>query len=156
DAADDVGAAAWTERDDDADGALRPVLCLRRRRQRQQPDGSHPQSRFAHIVFLSSAAPARWTIRAGLPSLAERPPFPAVDGRGRDREVAMTAAGAPKLDEILIQSEAMPWREKSLKGVHEKMLWRNEETGASIALIKFDQGAGIQQPHHHASNQFMF
>ena len=36
------------------------------------------------------------------------------------------------------------------------MLWRNEETGASIALIKFDKGAGIPQPHHHASNQFMF
>ena len=64
--------------------------------------------------------------------------------------------GAPGLEEILIQSEAMPWREKSLKGVHEKMLWRNEETGASIALIKFDKGAGIPQPHYHASNQFMF
>ena len=50
----------------------------------------------------------------------------------------------------------MAWREKSLKGVHEKMLWRNEETGASIALIKFDQGAGIPRPHYHASNQFMF
>ena len=50
----------------------------------------------------------------------------------------------------------MPWREKSLKGVHEKMLWRNEETGASIALIKFDKGAGIPQPHYHSSNQFMF
>ncbi|MBI3435346.1 MAG: cupin domain-containing protein [Proteobacteria bacterium] len=63
---------------------------------------------------------------------------------------------APKLEEILIQSEAMPWRAKSLKGIHEKMLWRNEETRASIALIKFDKGAGIPQPHSHASNQFMF
>ena len=62
----------------------------------------------------------------------------------------------PKLDEILIKADAMPWREKSLKGVHEKMLWRNDETGASIALIKFDKGAGIPQPHYHASNQFMF
>ena len=43
--------------------------------------------------------------------------------------------GAPKLEEILINSDAMPWREKSLKGVSEKMLWRNPETGASIALI---------------------
>jgi 2,4'-dihydroxyacetophenone dioxygenase len=50
----------------------------------------------------------------------------------------------------------MPWREKSLKGISEKMLWRNEETGASIALIKFDEGAGIPQPHYHAANQFMF
>ena len=68
----------------------------------------------------------------------------------------MLPEGTPRLDEILIQSEAVPWREKSLKGVHEKMLWRNEETGASIALIKFDKGAGIPQPHYHASNQFMF
>ena len=44
-------------------------------------------------------------------------------------------AGAPSLDEILLQTETMPWREKSLKGVSEKMLWRNEETGASIAMI---------------------
>ena len=35
------------------------------------------------------------------------------------------------------------------------MLWRNEETGASIAMIKFDKGAGIPAPHYHASNQFM-
>jgi quercetin dioxygenase-like cupin family protein len=63
--------------------------------------------------------------------------------------------GAPNLQEILIQSETMPWREKSLKGISEKMLWRNEETGASIALIKFDQGAGIPKPHYHSSNQFM-
>src|SRR5438105_1250355 len=62
----------------------------------------------------------------------------------------------PKLDEILIKADAMPWREKSLKGVHEKMLWRNDETGASIALIRFEKGAGIPQPHYHASNQFMF
>ena len=62
----------------------------------------------------------------------------------------------PKLDEILIKTDSVPWREKSLKGVHEKMLWRNDETGASIALIKFDKGAGIPQPHYHSSNQFMF
>jgi len=64
-------------------------------------------------------------------------------------------AGAPSLDEILVQTETMPWREKSLQGVSEKMLWRNEETGASIAMIKFDKGAGIPAPHYHASNQFM-
>ena len=73
-------------------------------------------------------------------------------------EVVMTKLpeGAPSLDEILIQSENVGWREKSLKGIHEKMLWRNDETGASIALIKFDKGAGIPQPHLHAANQFMF
>ena len=65
-------------------------------------------------------------------------------------------AGAPNLEEILIDTERVPWREKSLKGVSEKMLWRNEDTGASMALIKFAQGAGIPAPHYHASNQFMF
>jgi 2,4'-dihydroxyacetophenone dioxygenase len=64
--------------------------------------------------------------------------------------------GAPSLEEILIQSGTMEWREKSLKGISEKMLWRNDETGASIALIKFAKGSGIPQPHLHASNQFMF
>jgi 2,4'-dihydroxyacetophenone dioxygenase len=68
----------------------------------------------------------------------------------------MVPADAPKLEELLILSDSLPWREKSLKGISEKMLWRNEETGASIALIKFDKGAGIPQPHYHASNQFMF
>ena len=63
--------------------------------------------------------------------------------------------GAPKLEEILIDTEKMPWREKSLKGISEKMLWRNEETGASIALIRFAKGSGIPQPHYHSSNQFM-
>ena len=64
--------------------------------------------------------------------------------------------GAPSLEEILIQSNDMDWRAKSLKGVHEKMLWRDESTGASVALIKFDKGTGIPQPHLHASNQMMF
>ena len=63
--------------------------------------------------------------------------------------------GAPKLEEILVDTAKMPWREKSLKGISEKMLWRNEETGASIAMIRFATGAGIPQPHYHASNQFM-
>lgn len=67
----------------------------------------------------------------------------------------MLQENAPKLEELLIQSDSLPWRPKSLKGIHEKMLWRNEETGASIALIKFEKGAGIPQPHYHASNQFM-
>src|SRR3954470_13649565 len=68
----------------------------------------------------------------------------------------MIPADAPKLEELLIQSDNMPRREKSLKGISEKMLWRDEATGASIALIKFDKGAGIPQPHYHASNHVMF
>jgi quercetin dioxygenase-like cupin family protein len=68
----------------------------------------------------------------------------------------MLGQGMPRLDEVLLKSNELPWRAKSLKGVHEKMLWRNEQTGASIALIRFEKGAGIPEPHSHASNQFMF
>ena len=64
--------------------------------------------------------------------------------------------GMPSLDEILIQSNTMTWREKSLAGVSEKMLWHDESTGASIGLIKFSKGASIPKPHSHAANQFMF
>ena len=67
-----------------------------------------------------------------------------------------TAPAGPSLGEILIQTEDLPWREKSLPGVHEKMLFRNEETGASVALIRFDKGASIPIPHLHSSNQMMF
>ena len=60
------------------------------------------------------------------------------------------------LDEILLKSQDMSWRPKTLVGVHEKMLWRDETTGASIALIKFEKGVGIPVPHSHEANQFMF
>jgi quercetin dioxygenase-like cupin family protein len=65
-------------------------------------------------------------------------------------------AGAPPMEELLLNSETMSWRAKSLPGVHEKMLWRDAETGASIGLIRFDKGASIPTPHYHAANQFMF
>lgn len=70
--------------------------------------------------------------------------------------MSQTPTLPPNLQEILLQTESMPWRAKSLQGVHEKMLWRDEATGASIALIKFDKGASIPKPHSHASNQSMF
>ena len=64
--------------------------------------------------------------------------------------------GAPGLEEILLQSADMEWRPKSLPGLYEKMMWRNDGTGASIAMIKFEKGTSIPKPHSHASNQFMF
>jgi quercetin dioxygenase-like cupin family protein len=64
--------------------------------------------------------------------------------------------GMPSLTEILIHTTEVAWRAKSLNGIHEKMLWRDEATGASIALIRFDKGASIPTPHLHASNQFMY
>jgi 2,4'-dihydroxyacetophenone dioxygenase len=73
-----------------------------------------------------------------------------------DKKIVPMPAGAPAFEEILIQTVSMPWRETSLKGVHEKMLFRDADTGASVCLIKFDKGAGIPSPHSHASNQSMY
>ncbi len=69
---------------------------------------------------------------------------------------AVAMSGAPNIAELLIQTKDVPWRDKSLKGVSEKMLWRNETTSATIALIRFAKGSGIPAPHSHASNQFMY
>jgi 2,4'-dihydroxyacetophenone dioxygenase len=69
----------------------------------------------------------------------------------------MIVSDAPQsLDEMLVVTEELDWRPKSLAGVHEKVLWRDDSTGASIVLIRFEQGVGIPEPHVHASNQFMF
>ena len=58
--------------------------------------------------------------------------------------MTMLPQGAPNLDEILVQSESMLGRKSSLKGIHEKMLWRNDQTGASIALIKFERAPAFR------------
>jgi quercetin dioxygenase-like cupin family protein len=60
------------------------------------------------------------------------------------------------LRELLLQTEDLDWVEKSLAGLSHKMLWRDPETEASIALVRFEKGSGIPSEHKHASNQFMF
>ncbi|GAA0625894.1 cupin domain-containing protein [Kribbella sandramycini] len=60
------------------------------------------------------------------------------------------------LRELLLQTDDLEWVEKSLAGLSHKMLWRDPETEASIALVRFEKGAGIPSEHKHASNQFMF
>ena len=45
--------------------------------------------------------------------------------------------------EVLLQTEDLEWVEKSLAGLSHKMLWRDEETEASIALVRFEKGSGI-------------
>ena len=67
----------------------------------------------------------------------------------------MTSFNEP-LREVLVQTEDLEWVEKSLAGLSHKMLWRDPETEASIALVRFEQGSGIPSEHKHASNQFMF
>ena len=60
------------------------------------------------------------------------------------------------LQEVLINSGDLEWRGKSLQGLSEIRLWNNEDTGASISLVKFVKGSGIPDQHKHASNQFMY
>ena len=70
--------------------------------------------------------------------------------------VPLLQSGAMDVSEVLLATEEYPWRPKSLPGLFEKMLWRDDESGASIALIKFEKGCSIPAPHSHASNQFMY
>lgn len=58
--------------------------------------------------------------------------------------------------EVLIDTGSLEWEPKTFAGLSHKMLWRDEDSGASIALVRFEQGAGIPEPHVHASNQFMY
>jgi 2,4'-dihydroxyacetophenone dioxygenase len=67
----------------------------------------------------------------------------------------MTGFDEP-LREVLLQTEDLAWVEKSLAGLSHKMLWRDPETEASIALVRFEKGSGIPSEHKHGSNQFMF
>ncbi|WP_245431042.1 cupin domain-containing protein [Rhodoplanes roseus] len=69
---------------------------------------------------------------------------------------ALSADAMAAFKEILIQTGDLDWAAKSLAGLSQKMLWRNEETGASIGLVRFEKGAGVPEAHAHASNQFMF
>jgi quercetin dioxygenase-like cupin family protein len=63
---------------------------------------------------------------------------------------------AHRFREILVQTNDLEWVEKTLAGLTHKALWRNEDTGASISLVRFQAGSGIPSRHSHASNQFMF
>ena len=54
------------------------------------------------------------------------------------REQAATDdAGEPahRFREILVQTQDLQWVEKTLAGLTHKALWRNEDTGASIASV---------------------
>lgn len=75
------------------------------------------------------------------------------------REQIVTGDGGEALGrfrEILVHTADLDWVDKSLAGLSHRMLWHNDDTGASIALVRFRKGAGIPSRHSHASNQFMF
>lgn len=73
-------------------------------------------------------------------------------------QFALDDGGEPahRFREVLVETTKLAWVEKTLAGLTHKALWRNEDTGASISLVRFAQGAGIPSRHSHASNQFMF
>jgi len=67
-----------------------------------------------------------------------------------------TEDGMARFREVLLRTDDLEWVDKTLAGLAQKMLWRDDESGASIALVRFQPGAGVPSPHAHASNQFMF
>jgi 2-keto-4-pentenoate hydratase/2-oxohepta-3-ene-1,7-dioic acid hydratase in catechol pathway/quercetin dioxygenase-like cupin family protein len=80
---------------------------------------------------------------------------------GGEAVQAAEAAGlkgqvADAFREILVETGDLAWAEKSLRGLSQKVLWRDERSGASIALIRFEKGSGVPNAHAHASNQFMY
>jgi quercetin dioxygenase-like cupin family protein len=89
------------------------------------------------------SAPARYSGSA--PDLSREQAIDTADGEA-----------AYRFREILLQTQSLPWAEKTLQGLSQKVLWRNDDTGASITLVRFLKGSGIPSRHSHASNQFMF
>ena len=62
------------------------------------------------------------------------------------------------IGEVLIRREDLDparWIEFPDIGLRQYVYWIHPQTGASIALLEFDEGAGIPVRHTHASNQFM-
>ncbi len=77
--------------------------------------------------------------------------------RSREQEGPVVDGEAThRFREILVQTKDLDWVDKTLAGLSHKALWRNEDTGASISLVRFVKGSGIPSRHSHASNQFMF
>lgn len=101
-------------------------------------DGSNQEER-----ALNLSSPARYSGEAGDQARVEPLGDANDDTYGR-------------FTEILLNTADIEWAEKTLEGLSHKMLWRNDETGASIALVRFEKGSGIPSRHAHASNQFMF
>ncbi|WP_116953417.1 cupin domain-containing protein [Jiangella endophytica] len=77
-------------------------------------------------------------------------------GRVGDPVADASGVALARFREIMLQVDDLDWIDKTLAGLSQKMLWRNDRTGASIALVRFAAGSGIPSRHAHASNQFMF
>ena len=68
-------------------------------------------------------------------------------------------AHLPKTLEMLLDTTRLDedkWINFPEYGFRQYFLWKNEETGASIALLEYEKGGHIPVQHSHASNQFMY
>ncbi|MFC0582911.1 cupin domain-containing protein [Micrococcoides hystricis] len=65
----------------------------------------------------------------------------------------------PETLELLIHQTELKdeeWIDYPEYGFRQYFLYKNPETGASIALLDYDKGGNIPVKHTHASNQFMY
>lgn len=61
--------------------------------------------------------------------------------------------------EVLVRTQDLDpakWLDFPEYGFRQYFLWKNTETGASIALLDYQKGGRIPVKHSHASNQFMY
>jgi 2,4'-dihydroxyacetophenone dioxygenase len=94
--------------------------------------------------------------RAPDPRNVSEPASYSGEGPDRARVVDGGDLTITRFREILVQVNDLEFVDKTVLGLSQKMLWRDDESGASIAIVRFLKGAGIPSPHSHASNQFMY
>ena len=61
--------------------------------------------------------------------------------------------------EVLVRTQDLDpakWLDFPEYGFRQYFLWKNLDTGASIALLDYQKGGRIPVKHSHASNQFMY
>lgn len=65
---------------------------------------------------------------------------------------------AQSLEQLIRKEDLDPaqWIDYPEYGFRQYFLWKNKETGASIALLEYQKGGRIPVKHSHASNQFMY
>lgn len=72
----------------------------------------------------------------------------------------MTSAKIPSTTQELLQHygelDPAQWIDFPEYGFRQYFLWKNPDTGASIALLDYQKGGRIPVKHSHASNQFMY
>ena len=80
------------------------------------------------------------------------------DSKTTHPDAAANVALAKTL-EVLIRTQDLDpakWLDFPEYGFRQYFLWKNTETGASIALLDYQKGGRIPVKHSHASNQFMY